>query len=316
MLGHGCPCPPRPRPSIGAGPCLRKTLGGAGAKPTGSRQRCGRRPQTASPEPPSDGCQVHGLAHPPAPGSAPASRPPTRCASFALHWIFRSLTRLPAAAQKRTFQVCQNRTFQVWPNNRPENLLEQVLNVVRRAKAPHLSGGQSRPATVVPAVMLSIQLCGVRPENPCRITLLAKFTPHNSRAGPVSGTRAQRRFRLAGPLLRTFRLAARRRVRSPDRPPGSPRPGLARSRVPPPDRPRIVRAGCRRGAPVGRASARVCLARRAWRSLDSSPTRGPGRPGAHPAAAVGSAPSAPRQPRRRGRKGRIHGQFEILGPLR
>ena len=159
-------------------------------------------------------------------------------------------------------------------------------------------------------------LCGVRPENPCRITLLAKFTPHNSSAGPVSGTRAQRGFRLAGPQLRTFRLAARRRVRSPDRPPGNPRPGRARSRVPPPDRHRIVRAGCRRVAPVGRASARVCLGRRAWRSLDSSPTRGPGRPGAHPAAAVGSTPSAPRQPRRRGHKGRIHGQFEILGPLR
>ena len=67
---------------------------------------------------------------------------------------------------------------------------------------------------------------------------------------------------------------------------------------------------------MGPASARVCLDRRAWRSPDSSPTRGPGRLGAHPATAVGSAPSAPRQPRRRGRKGRIHGQFEILGPLR
>ena len=31
--------------------------------------------------------------------------------------------------------------------------------------------------------MLSIPLCGVGPQNPCRITLLAKFTPHNSRAG-------------------------------------------------------------------------------------------------------------------------------------
>ena len=39
---------------------------------------------------------------------------------------------------------------------------------------------------------------------------------------------------------------------------------------------------------MGRTSARVRLARRAWRSLDSSPTRGPGRPGTHPAAAADS----------------------------
>ena len=100
--------------------------------------------------------------------------------------------------------------------------------------------------------MLSISLCGVRPQNPWRITLLAKFTPHSHNAGPVSGTRAQRRFRLAGPLLRAFRLAARRRVRSPDRPLRSPRPGRALLRGPPPDRHRIVRAGCRRVAPVRR----------------------------------------------------------------
>ena len=103
----------------------------------------------------------------------------------------------------------------------------------------------------VPAVMLSIQLCGVGSQNPCRITLLAKFTPDSSSAGPVSGPRAQRRFCLAGPLLRTFRLAARRRVRSPDRPPGSPRPGLARSRVPHPPP-----LGC--GALARRTTFQVC----------------------------------------------------------
>ena len=32
----------------------------------------------------------------------------------------------------------------------------EVESLVRRAKALHPSGGQSRPATVVPAVMLSI----------------------------------------------------------------------------------------------------------------------------------------------------------------
>ena len=31
--------------------------------------------------------------------------------------------------------------------------------------------------------MWSISLCGVGPQSPCRITLLAKFTPHNYRAG-------------------------------------------------------------------------------------------------------------------------------------
>ena len=122
-LGLGCPCSPRPQPSIGASPCLRKTLGGAGGK--ASRQQTTLRPEAADrfSGPPSSGCQVRGIAHPPAPGSAPASRAPTRCASFALHWIFRSLTRLPAAAQKRTFQVCQNRTFQVWPNRVRQEIL-------------------------------------------------------------------------------------------------------------------------------------------------------------------------------------------------
>ena len=174
------------------------------------------------------------------------------------------------------------------------------MNVVRRAKAPHPGGGQSRPATVVPAIMLSIQLCGVRPENPCRITLLAKFTPHNSSAGPVSGTRAQRRIRLAGPLLRAFRPAARRRVRSPDRPLRSPRPGRARRRVPPLTVPASSAQAAGGWLRWGGASARIRLVRRAWRSLDSSPTRGPERPGVRSAAATGSAPSAPRHPRRRG----------------
>ena len=123
--------------------------------------------------------------------------------------------------------------------------------------------------------MLSISLCGVRPQNPWRITLLAKFTPHNHNAGPVSGTRAQRRFRLAGPLLRAFRLAARRRVRSPDRPLRSPRPGRALLRGPH----LIVTVSSAQAAGgwlrCGGASARVRPARRAWRSLDSSPPRCP-----------------------------------------
>ena len=44
-LGLGCPCSPGPRPSIGAGPCLRKTLGGAGGK--AHRQQTTLRPQAA-----------------------------------------------------------------------------------------------------------------------------------------------------------------------------------------------------------------------------------------------------------------------------
>ena len=42
---------------------------------------------------------------------------------------------------------------------------------MRRARVPPLSGGQSGSATVVPAVMLSIQLCGVRPRNPCHTNI-------------------------------------------------------------------------------------------------------------------------------------------------
>ena len=60
--------------------------------------------------------------------------------------------------------------------------------VVRRAKAPHPSGGQSRPATVVPAVMLSFWLCRVRPQGSCRTARLAKFTPHNYRPRILQGS--------------------------------------------------------------------------------------------------------------------------------
>ena len=43
--GLGCSCSQRPRPSIGAGPCLRKTLGGAGGK--APRQQTTLRPEAA-----------------------------------------------------------------------------------------------------------------------------------------------------------------------------------------------------------------------------------------------------------------------------
>ena len=61
-----------------------------------------------------------------------------------------------------------------------EQLLEQNSNVVRRAKAPHPSGRWARLATVVPAVMLSSELCRVGRESPCRATHFAHFTQHKS----------------------------------------------------------------------------------------------------------------------------------------
>ena len=102
---------------------------------------------------------------------------------------------------------------------------------MRRAKAPHPSGGLSRPTSVVPAVMWSIQLCGVGPQNPCHITLLAEFTPHNSRAGPIRGMAARHAVCLAGSPVP---------ARSPC---GPARCGLGRPRIP------LVRS-CR--LPVGR----------------------------------------------------------------
>ena len=58
----------------------------------------------------------------------------------------------------------------------------------------HCASAGANPARqlFVPAVMLSISLCGVGPENPCCITLLANLTPHSYNAGPVRGMVARR----------------------------------------------------------------------------------------------------------------------------
>ena len=107
--------------------------------------------------------------------------------------------------------------------------------------------------------MLSVSLCGVGPANLGRITLLAKFTPHKYSAALVSGTCAQRSSRLAGFMLRAFGLAAGRCV-------------------PPPDRHRIVRAGCRRVAPVGRGSGARPLGLASVAVAGLVPDSGPGTP--------------------------------------
>ena len=111
--------------------------------------------------------------------------------------------------------------------------------VVRRAKAPHSSGGQSRPATVVLSGMLSFSLCGVWPQSPYRATRCANLTPHNVSSGPVRGiaaprTRKQRhgppRYRhdKPGPTRPSFR-------RRPRRPwPPSATAALGASRLAPP----------------------------------------------------------------------------------
>ena len=75
---------------------------------------------------------------------------------------------------------------------------------MRRAKAPHPSRGQTRLATVVPAILLSSELCSVGRERPCRATWLAGFTQHNSSLDLASRTPLRRGFRLACPTLRLF----------------------------------------------------------------------------------------------------------------
>ena len=108
--------------------------------------------------------------------------------------------------------------------------------------------------------MLSIQLCGVRPENPCCIILLAKFTPHNSSAGPVRGM-AARRVSQAAPRCR----------RCPPEP--SPRPSVRQLAS------TLPASGGRpaHGAPSGITRARTLALRpgtgRAGTVADSAPTQ-------------------------------------------
>lgn len=184
------------------------------------------------------------------------------------------------------------------------------------AEGPYRNGTQTRPATGVPAVILSSALGGVRHGSLGRTTRLAKSTPHDSRAGRSAGLAPSERSGLLVPC------------RGRSVPPHGGVFGLEVDRSGDPSGawtvvacpPLVGTASSALAARVrlrwGGATARSSPAVRMLRSLDSSPTLGPGRPVACASVAAGSAPSAPGHHWRRSRKGPIDCKIELLGTLR
>ena len=109
--GLGCPFLQWPLPSIGASPCLRKTLGGAESKSP-------RRQASRSPLPgtcPPGGSQVRGVAR--AGTTLGSDAEEAYSSRFPQAALALPLQDQPSRRpEMRTVQVCQNRTLQVCPN--------------------------------------------------------------------------------------------------------------------------------------------------------------------------------------------------------